>query len=138
MNRNGWAALVATIVVLVVVILGFWSLGGPGTQRLVQTDLHAVRALSSLAQKINQAWLSSGRTLPANLESVSDSLKRDSITGQIFGYRPGPNDEYELCANFATNSENLQGPNSDRWAHPKGDYCFKFDASTPVPFVPYY
>jgi hypothetical protein len=65
MNRNTGAVIAATIVVAVAVILGFYVLGGPATQRLVQSDLRTVRALAELARQINQKWASSGKIFPA-------------------------------------------------------------------------
>jgi hypothetical protein len=137
-NRNVWAAIGATTAVVVVVILGFRVLGGPRSQRLVQSDLRTVRALASLAQQINQRWGSSGKTLPTNLEKFPKSVKQDPVTAKPFSYRPKSNTEYELCATFAADNRELQTANPDEhWAHPKGDYCFEFDTTQQVPFVPY-
>lgn len=139
MNRNTWFAIVATIAVVAVVILGFRVLGGPGTQRMIQSDLRTVRTLAELAQQINQKWVFSGRVLPANLEEFPDSVKQDPVTHNSFVYRPKSNSEYELCATFATYSRDLQAQNiNDPWAHSKGDHCFQFDASQQVQPVPYY
>jgi len=139
MNRNTWAAIVATIAVVAVVILGFRVLGGPGTQRMVQSDLRTIRTLAELAHQINQKWFSSGKVLPANLEKFPNSAKQDPAAHKSFAYRPKSNSEYELCATFATDSRDLQAQNTnDPWAHPKGDYCFQLDASQQVPPVPYY
>jgi hypothetical protein len=76
MSRDVWAAIGATIAVVVVSILGFRVLGGPANQR--------------------------------------------------------------LCATFAIDSRDLaRGSTPDRWIHPKGEYCFSFEASEAVPDVPY-
>jgi hypothetical protein len=139
MNRNAWAGLVATIAVVLVVVLGFRDLGSPGTQRLVQMDLNIVRSLENLAQQVNMLWKSPGNVLPPNLERIPDSYRRDRSTGQLFTYRPQTNNQYELCATFATDNMNVHRGNlEDHWLHPKGDYCFRFDASQPVPSVNYY
>jgi hypothetical protein len=139
MNRDTWAATVATIAVVAVIALGLRVLGGPGTQRLVQSDLHTLQKLGELAEKIKFTWDSSGKVLPANLERFPNSVKQDPVTNKSFIYRPKSNSEYELCATFATDSRNLQAPKTnDLWAHPKGDYCFELDAAQQVPQVPYY
>ena len=137
MNRNTWAATVATIAVVAVITLGLRVLGGPGTQRLVQSDLRTLRTLGGLAQQIKFTWDSSGKVLPANLEKFPNSVKQNPVTNKFFTYRPKSNSEYELCATFATDSRDLQNTN-EFWAHPKGDYCFQLDASQQVPQVPYY
>jgi hypothetical protein len=145
MNRDTWAAIAATIAVAVVIILGFRVLGGPGRQRLVQSDHRTVRALAELAQQIKQSWDSSsnrdtlGKVLPANLDKFPASAKQDPLTHQPFTYRLKSNSEYELCATFVLDSREAQDQNPDEhWAHPKGDYCFHMDAAQPVPQAPYY
>lgn len=138
MNRNSWAALAATIAVIAVLILGFRVLGGPGTQRLVQSDLRTLRALSELGREINVKWTSS-KVLPADLNNFPKTTQLDPSTGKPFPYRRKSDSEYELCSSFATDSQDAQVQNTDNyWAHPKGYYCFEFDASRQVPFVPYY
>jgi hypothetical protein len=142
MNRNLVAAVAATTAVIVVVILGFHALGGPGTQRLVQSDLRVVRLLYNLATRINLKWTASGRVLPADLAALPESSTKDAVTGQKFSYRRKSDSQYELCASFSADSHNPPGPEangeSNFWSHPKGDYCFQFDASQPVPQSPYY
>jgi hypothetical protein len=145
MNRDTWAAIAATIAVVVVIILGFRVLGGPGRQRLVQSDHRTVRAIAELAQQIKQSWDSSsnrdtlGKVLPANLDKFPASAKQDPVTHKPFTYRPKSNGEYELCATFALDSREAQDQNPDEhWAHPKGDYCFHLDAAQQVPQAPYY
>lgn len=139
MNRNTWAGIAATIVVIVVVILGMSILGSPGTQRLAQSDLSTLRALGGLAQEIKFTWDRPGNVLPADLEKIPNSVKQDPVTKKFFTYRPKSNGEYELCATFATDTHNLHVDNMNEfWDHPKGDYCFQLDASKPVPQVPYY
>jgi hypothetical protein len=139
MNRNTWAAAVATIAVVAVIILGLRVLGGPGSQRLIQSDLRTLQTLGELAQKIKFKWDGSGKLLPASLEEFPNSAKQNPVTNKFFTYRRKSNSEYELCTTFATDSRNLQAQNTnDLWAHPKGDYCFQLDASQQVPQVPYY
>jgi len=142
MNRNTWAIVTATASVLVILILGFRFLGSPGSQRKVQSDLRRVRLLSALAEQVNYKWNSSGKALPGNLDSFPNSMKQDPVSGKTFLYKPKPDNKYELCANFATDNRDEQNtgvndPNA-RWLHPKGDFCFEFDASQPVPMAPYY
>jgi hypothetical protein len=137
MNRDVWATIAATIAVVVVVILGFHALGGPRSQRLIQSDHRTLRALSRLSEQINTKWTSSVGVLPANLDGFPDSEKRNPVTNKPFVYHPKAGNAYELCATFATDSHDSQGQDStDSWAHPKGDYCFQLDASQPAPPLP--
>jgi len=139
MNRNVWAAIAATVAVVAVVILGFRVLGSPGTQRIVQSDLRTVRALAELAQQINGKWANAGKLLPRDLKNFPSAAAQEPVSGKSFGYRTKSSSEYELCATFARDNRNDPAVNTaDPWIHPKGDYCFQFDASRPVPAVPYY
>jgi hypothetical protein len=139
MNRNVWAAIAACVAVVAVVILGFRVLGSPGTQRMMQADLRTVRSLAELARQINTKWAANDNTLPKDLEKFAASIKQDQISGKAFGYRVKSSNEYELCATFATDNRDTPATDTtDSWVHPKGDYCFQFDASHPVPSVPYY
>jgi hypothetical protein len=138
MSRNVWAAIAATLAVVIVVILGFRVLGGPANQRLVQADLRTVNTLSQLAQQINQRWTTGGKTLPVNLDKFQSSVKQDPISGKAFVYHAKSNEDYELCATFATDNRDAPAVNTaDPWIHPKGEYCFQFQASGQVPWVPY-
>jgi hypothetical protein len=138
MSRDTRAAVAATALVIVVVILGFRVLGSPANQRLVQADLRRVNALSQLAQQINRQWMTAGKTLPSNLDEFSSSLKQDPVSGKVFVYHAKSSDEYDLCATFATDeSDARMHAAADRWIHPKGDFCFQFQASEQVPWVPY-
>jgi hypothetical protein len=135
MNRNLWATIVAVVAVIVVLILGFRFLGSPARQRLVLADTRTVQALAALAQQINFAWTHS-QALPANLDKISGTSKKDALSGKPFVYHAKQNSEYALCATFASDSRYLPDTNTaDPWLHPKGDYCFALDASQPVPAV---
>jgi hypothetical protein len=139
MNRNSFAAIAATLAVIVVVGLGFHFLGGPGTQRQVRADDARVRALAGLAQQVKESWHHSSQALPANLDHFPEPAKKDALTGKLFEYRPKSGSQYELCATFVTDNRDRDTPgSSDQWIHPRGDYCFQLDAAEPVPNAPYY
>jgi hypothetical protein len=138
MSRDLWAGVAATIAVVATGILGFHVLGGPSNQRLVQADLRTVRQLSELARQINVTWSTEGKTLPGDLTHFPGAGKQDPVSGRPFRYHPKSSEEYELCATFATDSRNVPKDNTaDPWIHPKGEYCFEFHASQPVPYPPY-
>jgi hypothetical protein len=138
MSRDAWAAIAATVAVAVVVILGFRVLGGPANQRLVQADQRTLNALCQLAQQINNRWSTGARPLPADLEKIPNAAKQDPVSGKPFIYHLKSNEEYELCTTFSTDNRDARATAAtDRWLHPKGDFCFQFQASEQVPFVPY-
>lgn len=137
MNRNTVALAAASVAVLVVIILGFRTLGGPATQRKVQSDLRRVTALAGLAHQINSKWVGSGKKLPGTLQELGSTAKEDPITHKAFEYRPKQDDKYQLCASFEADSPDTPETNVF-WKHPKGDYCFEFDVSQQVAPTPYY
>jgi hypothetical protein len=135
MNRNVLVSTSATVAVIVVLVLGFRFLGSPARQHLVRGDSRTVQALAGIAQQINYAWNQS-QALPANLGKISGIVTRDPVSGKPFLYRPKQNSEYELCATFGLDNRRLPDTNTaDPWLHPRGDYCFAWDASQPVPAV---
>lgn len=139
MNRNAWAAIIATVAVVLVLCFGFRFLGSPAQQRLVRADARDVQALAAVAQQISFVWNQSEKTLPANLDRITAVTKKSFLTGEPFVYHAKPNGAYELCATFATDNRQVPDANTaDPWLHPKGDYCFQLDASQPVPAAPYY
>jgi len=69
MSRDLWAAIAATVAVVVVAILGFRVLGSPASQRLVQADLRTVHALGELAQQINASGRREADRLPPTSKS---------------------------------------------------------------------
>jgi hypothetical protein len=139
MTRNSLAAAIASVLVVVVLVLGFRMLGSPATQRLVQSDHRTVQSLAYLAQQISYRW-NSTHELPTSLDAFPIAAKENPTTHEIFAYRPKSVSEYELCASFATDNRNSQAPppnDTNRWLHAKGQYCFPLDASQQVPQAPY-
>jgi hypothetical protein len=144
MNRNSVAAIIATGAVVVVLVLGFRFLGSPARQRLARLDAQDVWSLFGLAQRLNHYRTGPADTLPENLDKIKViGTKTTSVSGKPFAYHRKDENHYELCATFATDTRENRDPNvSDFWLHPKGDYCFQFDAregvqQAPVPNLPY-
>jgi hypothetical protein len=139
MSRDARAALLASIAVIAVVVLGFTLLGSPGTQRLIRSDERTVRSLAELAQEIQNKSRISNNELPANLDSFDEKEKQDPLTHKPFIYRPKSKTAYELCATFLTdNLHQDPGERDDPWRHPKGDFCFSLDTTQPFRPAPYY
>jgi hypothetical protein len=138
MSRDARATFVAAIAIVVVIVLGFRVLGGPGTQRLIRSDEHTVRSLAELAQKIQQKWRTDSQ-LPPTLDSFSEKEKQDPLTHKPFVYHAKSNTAFELCATFATDNRHQEPSEAeDAWRHPKGDFCFPLDATQSIPQASYY
>ena len=137
MNRNIRARIFACVFLAIALVLGFGVLGGRKHKRQIRSDAQTVIALKRLAEQVNAKWISADRILPKNLETLSISDKHDPVDGESFSYRVKSGTEYELCATFRTDNQNDLNVNTgDPWIHPRGPYCFQFDASRPVPQAP--
>jgi hypothetical protein len=130
--RDISAALGASLAVVIAVVLGFVSLGGPSNQRLVQADNKRVQNLVSLAYQVNNKWGSSNHSVPTTIDGPQANSLNDPITHQPYQYRAKSGNEYELCATF--DRDNRKDNTSDQnpfWNHPRGHFCFSLDASQP-------
>jgi len=138
-NRDRAAAIIATAAVTLVVVLGFWNVHGPSTQRLVRADEKQLQNLTTLANEINNTYRQHDKQLPTELTKLQKKRFADPITKQPPLYAPKSASVYSLCATF-----NAQGPKEDGsgnfafWTHPAGSKCFDFDATEQVPQAPYY
>jgi hypothetical protein len=142
MSRDKLAAIAAVLAVMLVILLGFHFLGSPASQRLIQSDMRTLQALSQLATQIQIKAHDSNNEIPANLNSFPESVRQDPITRKLFLYTPKSKTTYDLCATFLAKSPDAPSPsasqsNEDRWSHPAGDHCFSLDATQPVPSAPY-
>lgn len=123
---------VSSVLVVLMVILGFWQLGSPSTQRTYRADAQRVNNLYELSTTVDRYWSSHTPNELPTIAQVPISDYRDPLTGAPYEYRPKEGSVYEMCANFARRSE-LRPSRAvvDPWAHPVGHYCFSLDASSP-------
>lgn len=136
MNRNLLATIGGVSLFLVVLILGFRELGSPKLQRLKQIDGRTVQIISQLAEAARNAY-AAGKTLPPDFSKMQIPTK-NPVNGEQILYRPKTGSEYELCSKFATDDQGDAGENYKFWRHPKGEFCYSFDAAVQsVPNVPY-
>jgi hypothetical protein len=128
--RDAGATGGASLAIMISVVLGFLSLGGPSNQRLVQADNKRVENLVTLAYQVNGKWNSSNHTLPESTEGLPASSVTDPLTHQPYEYRIKGTNQYELCATFDRDNrkDRLAGQNTV-WNHPQGPYCFTLDPS---------
>lgn len=138
-SRRIWLTS-ATVIVLVVIILGFSVIGSPRTQRLIRYDEQKVNDLQNIQSQIIYHWQSK-EALPNELGELDDPLAsfivpKDSQTGDSYVYKKTNSRTFELCADF-----NLKGPRSQNsprisnvykygtenevWNHEAGEYCFE-------------
>jgi hypothetical protein len=131
-SRDTGAAAGASVAIVIAVVLGFLSLGGPSNQRLVQADNKRIQNLVMLAFQVNNKWNSSNHTLPSNLEGLPTYSLKDRVTHQPYEYHAKSANEYELCATFDRDNRKDAPPAQNTfWNHSKGHFCFALDPSQP-------
>jgi hypothetical protein len=130
LNRNTGMAILSTIVIVVMVISGFWFLGSPNTQRMLRADIKRIQDLFQLSGQINGHWSTNGHKLPEHLDELPNVASADPVSRVAYEYRSKEGSQYELCATFSTEGQLHNGAMSrTKWSHPAGRYCFQMDAS---------
>jgi hypothetical protein len=128
-----------SIVLLIVIVAGFFIMGTPGEQRAHKFDEQRVTHLQNLQYQIIEYWVAKD-TLPENLSLLENdilgfSVPTDPQTQEAYTYRTTDTLSFELCAKFNTeqhiNSKDLMErgvwyPNmeSENWDHDAGEYCY--------------
>ena len=127
-GRDRLMAGISAAIVALLVALGFWQLGSPGTQREFRADAQRVQQLYQLSTQIKVYWASHNFELPADIDQLAGRGLTDPITHAPYQYHPRQGSEYELCATFARSSQQREIV-SDPWMHPAGHHCFRLDAT---------
>ncbi len=103
-------AIVLSIVVLGSVVMGFFIIGTPFTQRNRRFDEQRVQNLQMLQGQVLNYWTQKG-ALPEQVILLNDSISgfvvpNDPKTNKPYEYRKIDQYTFELCAIFSTVSEN--------------------------------
>lgn len=137
-NRDRFMAVLSSVVVVLMVILGFLQLGPPRAQRAFRADNQRVSQLYQLSTQIRTYWTSHSQ-LPPGIDRLPISTYLDPVTHMPYEYHPQQGSQYELCAIFARASEQQNATSSpNSWSHPVGHYCFPLDASVMAQFPQQY
>lgn len=134
----GWGV---SIVVLAAIVGGFFIVGSPARQRLLNFDQRRVEHLQSIQSQIVYYWQQKG-SLPAKLADLQSSISgftppADPETGTDYEYVILSNLSFQLCANFKLPTESaaspyaskpipagFSDPYSQNWTHDAGRVCF--------------
>jgi hypothetical protein len=135
-------AWIAVLVVLGSVVGGFFIVGSPAHQRLVNFDERKVSDLQGIQSQIIYYWQQKAK-LPATLADLKNDISgfqapTDPQTNQAYEYTPKSNLSFELCANFNTTIVSsprgaypafVPAPypgdiSSQNWTHGQGRTCF--------------
>ncbi len=136
-----WMAALSSILVVILLGLGFATIGAPSTQRMLRADQKRVQDLYTLSDKVRNFW-SSQHKLPEHLDVLADVPLADPITRVASEYHPRSESGYELCATFAASRERDDPTSRAKvWTHPAGRHCFSIDAQqmldNPYIYSPY-
>jgi hypothetical protein len=104
------------IVVLAAVVGGFMTVGSPTKQRSIRLDNQRLGELQSLQWQILNYWQQKEK-LPATLADLNDSFSggtrlADPETKEPYGYSVKSATSFEICANFALSTQDLEGRGS--------------------------
>lgn len=138
-ERNIWR-IVAIVIILGSIILGFSVVGSPATQRARRHDSQKVSDLQNIQWQIVNHWQQKG-LVPANLEGLADSISGFSVpvdpqTKETYVYKKTGALSFELCANFNKPSQTMSGSvtrvaypepigkSDESWQHEAGLKCF--------------
>lgn len=122
-----------TLVVLGALAGGFYLIGPPAEERARRLDARRETDLQRLRLAIDLYWTRNGR-LPATLEELHKEAgtaiyARDPQSEREYPYAVKSGDSYELCAEFARESEF----GGDFWSHGAGRQCYQLTSKRIVP-----
>jgi hypothetical protein len=133
--------MTSAVLVLAVIIGGFFIMGTPMEQRLIRFDQQKISDLQNIQYQITTFWQQKQK-LPTNLEELEDPLTgfilpKDPQSGESYVYKVSGVRTFELCASFNKKSNEkeslvtslyyypeLYGVESANWAHEEGETCF--------------
>jgi hypothetical protein len=137
----GWLGRIGALATVLVVIVGFVTVGSPGRARGRTLDGQRVERLNSLASKIEN-HVQGQRELPASLDPLYRRASTyesqnflDPATGQLFEYAVVDSETYRLGTTFATADTLDQYGNSVplEWRHAAGHVTFTLHARVDGP-----
>jgi len=141
-ERNVWR-IIAVVVIIGSIIIGFSVVGSPRTQRDKRFDGQRISDLQNIQWRVVDYWQQKG-VVPNNLDELKDSISNsvtyvDPQTKEPYRYERPDSLSFNLCATFKKSSEasghmskglvdqTSMYPRgvSENWQHPAGYYCFE-------------
>lgn len=150
--------IIMGIIILVILILGFISVGSPYKQRSLRFDNERINDLQSIQWQLVNYWQQKGK-LPEILNDLNDPIAgiiipvdpENSSNYNYLNFNKGPA-SFNLCATFSLSNQNTNDINKpyqviggieDNWKHDAGKVCFtrtidpeKYPINNPIPKIP--
>lgn len=141
-TMRAYSAYGASAFVLLAIVVGFWVMGSPYTQKEKRFDAERVSHLQTIQYQIVSYWQNK-KKLPATLNDLNDPiggfvLPIDPKTGVAYEYSIKGTLSFELCATFAKETPTgaisqefatpieypYKNPTNENWQHSAGRVCF--------------
>ncbi|MEK7551990.1 MAG: DUF5671 domain-containing protein [Patescibacteria group bacterium] len=142
-RRNIWK-IIAVVLVLGSIILGFSVVGSPASQRKARYDDQKITDLQNIQWQVINYWQQKG-VVPQTLTELQDPISGFTVpldiqTNKPYGYEKSGEQSFKLCAEFnLTKTNNLTSgevsvysssypskpAGSDVWNHESGYQCFE-------------
>jgi hypothetical protein len=121
-----WSSLALVIIIL---ISGFLVADSPAQVRKIKHDTNIVNDLNSIRNGIEE-YTRINEELPEKLENLSSDMLyyyRTETDISDYEYKVLNDKEYEICAEFEINSEDIEDLyiNQKEWPHEIGKKCFQ-------------
>ena len=141
MSKQRLLAILLSVFVGAAVLAGIFLAGSPAEERSRRADEQRVADLQTISFAIQSYYADTG-ALPASLEEAARQPNTyvpritDAETEAPYGYEPGENGAYRLCATFTaptpeTTDRASVPPELSFWSHGAGDTCFDLEAREP-------
>jgi hypothetical protein len=143
-EESNYAAIGFITLVISSIVLGFYVMGSPATQRDLRLDEERRMHLEQIQSQVVTYWQNNA-VLPEEIEKLNNPLQyftlpTDPETGASYTYATTSATSFELCATFARASSFerrgeyypvVQGLKSaDNWKHEGGNVCFAREIDT--------
>jgi hypothetical protein len=133
LNMFSW---IASLAVLAIAVGAFFVVGSPSTQRNIRFDEQRLGSIQNLTYAVEQ-YYAAKEALPSSLNDLNvlggGYPMKDPETSALYEYRKTGDLSYELCANFALSSQEIEKyehsyerifPAGGDWSHGVGRSCF--------------
>ena len=130
MRNNYLGIIVLNVLVVPLIILGFFVVGSPSTQKAVQLDRTKMTDFNQI-DSIVQSYYVKNKTLPSAINQIKDFYPhiniQDPDTHADYKYKVTSPTTYKLCTTFALESK---GDGADLYyeakSHKKGNDCIPY------------
>lgn len=126
--------IAAAVIVIGTLVAAMWIMESPSKQRDRRIDQRRVEQLDAISDAVT-AWVRQHERLPASLAELANQPGEsiavvDPVDGKPYEYLVLSEQDYRLCAKFATSTAD-RGRGTHRlswhekhWMHPAGRHCF--------------